>query len=259
MTSASSSSVFRSCVRWVGFDMDDCVGNVMPAAGFVSKFGPETVAHTLYPFEITGETWLLRPGFSRVVEAVAKAYKNNQIEGAFLYSNNTSSKTVEFAKHLLNKIASETVGVTPFRAAFHRGAAARSSESDKRFEDVCNLLHVADLVPPTSSNDILFYDDQFHPLATEIAHYVRVPKYGIRMPYKNMNAAMESLLPTDPVMFNRVAIYTAIMEDEVLPESILPDCPPVDDTVIDHFLQGLERFLDTAPAAILSEKKDLPS
>lgn len=219
----------------------------MPAAGYVSKFDPETVAHTLYPFEITGETWLLRPGFSRVVEAVAHAYKNTQIAGAFLYSNNKCSKTVDFTKHLLNKIAEETVGVKPFRAAFHRRAAARSSESEKRFDDICNLLHVVDLVPPTSRNDILFYDDQVHPLATEITHYVRVPKYGIRTPCHAMNAAMESLRPLDPEMFQRVAVYTAIMEDDVPPETIKPDCPPVDDDVIHHFLQGLELFLNPIP------------
>ena len=78
-----------------------------------------------------------------IIEAVARAYKTHKIHGAFLYSNNNSSKTVEFTKALLNKIAVEAEGVEPFLAAFHRRSAARSSESDKRFQDICNLLHVA--------------------------------------------------------------------------------------------------------------------
>jgi hypothetical protein len=228
--------------RWIGFDMDDCIGNVMPVARFVKIFGAKPVANALAPYEMCGETWVLRPGFTDVVTAVADAYKSNAIEGAFLYSNNGSSGNVEFARSLLNAIAENVRSVRPFRIGFHRGNASRSS-FDKNFTDICNMLHCADRAAPTRPEDVAFFDDQFHPLATEIRHYYRVPKYSTWTPIDKIKDALQPLRAENVEMFHRTTTISYIDQDEQK-NPVVHECPPVDSTVIDIFLQGIQKFLD---------------
>lgn len=232
-------------VRWIGFDMDHCIGHVMPACRFAQVFKPGSVAAALLPYEMSGETWLLRPGFIDVIIAVAQAYKRQDIIGAFVYSNNKNKTTVEFAQALLNLIATEICSVAPFLAGFHRKHAARSSESEKRYEDICNMLHTADLPIPSSPVDIIFFDDQMHPLATETPHYFQVPKYKAWTRVDKLVEALDPLRQADPKLFNHAATFTYLDQLE-LTEPILQEAPPLDRDAIQKFLLGIQAGLASA-------------
>ena len=235
----------RPSVRWIGFDLDECIGNLMPVSNFAKFISPESMIEALYPYEMCGETWLLRPGFAAVVTAVAAAYKDRKIWGAFLYSNNKRETTVQFARALLNKIAAESCGgVEPFKGAFHCHDPSRSSH-DKNFADICNMLHCADLMPPTSTDDIVFFDDQIHPLVTEITHYYRVPKYESWTPVDKIVAAIGHLKSINAAEFDAAMLSTLKNQKDA---EVVYDCPAVDPAVISYFTGGIQAFLDAAYA-----------
>jgi hypothetical protein len=157
--------------------MDECVARVMSIRIFAKDFGTEAVAVHLAESELRGKTWLLRSGIAGVLEATAAAMKAGQIYGAFLYSNNGSSTTVRCVVALLNILTERATGVRPFLYGFSRDAAARTGQREKSYADLCNCLHVVDAPLPTTKDDLLFFDDLDHILATEIPNYVVVPKY----------------------------------------------------------------------------------
>lgn len=226
--------------------MDDCVGNVMPALRFVTVFGAKSVARRIASREVCGKTWLLRPGFCEVVSAVADAYAANKISGAFLYSNNSSSELVEFARLLLNAIAQiQGYAARPFRAAFHRTHASRSSASDKTFADVCRLLVGAGFTAPSSPADLAFFDDQTHVLTEEIQHYYCVSKYSMWTDMRYVARAVASLATKDAKMFERARIMSCIDQDEQS-NPVAHTCPPVDYIAISVFLYGIQLFLSGA-------------
>lgn len=230
--------------RWIGFDMDECVGQLMPVAQFTSLYdNPKTLAAMLLPFEICGELWLLRPGFHDVIVAVADAYKRNQIAGAFLYSNNKLEQLVEFARALLNLIARDACGVEPFRAGFHRRSIVRETRN-KHYADVCNLLHCVDLPVPSSPDDLLYFDDRIHPLATEIPHYVHVSPYTSWTPVEHVIAALGA--PLDDA-FTGAATRAHADQLKYATDAFGWSCPPVDTTAINAFMSGICAFLGPQP------------
>jgi hypothetical protein len=242
---ATASAIIMS-TRWIGFDMDDCIGNVMPIARFVRVFDPKIVADTICPYEMCGETWLLRPGMTAVIAAVADATASGAIAGAFIYSNNSSSRTVEFARCLMNAIAAAqkpSQQQPPFKVGFNRGSVSRSSDLDKNFIDICNMLHCVDLPVPSTPNDVLFFDDQIHPLITEIPHYYRVPKYNTWVSVSRIVSALQSLKTIDSEMFTRATVISFIDQDEQT-DPVTRTCPPNDIAVINVFLNGIRTFIE---------------
>lgn len=229
--------------RWLGFDLDECLGNLRPITKFCEQYEPEELAAAILPFELCGDTWLMRPGIHDVVVAVAEAVQSGKVTGAFLYSNNAREPNVRFVQALLNLIAREATGVEPFRAAFHRSAAARSSH-DKTFTEICDLLHCADLPPPTRKQDVAFFDDRFHILATEIAHYHRVPKYASVTPVERVIAAATSsaLAGKKTRELSLQQIIDASMEHYGGKEAAA--APPVDYEAINVFVNGIKVFMD---------------
>lgn len=243
--SLSSKMSSHSFIRWMGFDLDHCIGQVIPIHYFAASFDPSLVAQTLCHYEMCGETNLLRPGFTEVIAAVANAFKELKISGAFLYSNNKKDTTVEFAKELMNAIAHEVAGVKPFKAAFHRLHASRSSESDKNFHDICNMLHCSDFVPPASPRDIAFFDDKVHPLITETPYYYQVTRYDYWTPVGKIITALEPLKLVDADAFSKAANASFVYQDSK--NVFLSALPTHEAGVIEKFLNGIAQFLENAP------------
>jgi hypothetical protein len=50
-------------IKWIGFDMDDCLANSTPAYRFVKAFGIKRTAPFFVVSETSGQTWILRSGF----------------------------------------------------------------------------------------------------------------------------------------------------------------------------------------------------
>ena len=226
-------------VRWIGFDMDECVGNVMPLAAFAYNLGPDAVGQHLADSECEGRTWLLRPGFPIIIEMVAAAFAEKQIVGAFLYSNNSQSSLVECVCAILNTIAERRYGVRPFLAGFHRSAAARDNNKVKSYSDICNCLHVKDLPLPSTAEDLLFFDDMEHVLTSEIKYYVKVPKYDGRVSVITVAAALESLkTAVGDDFFTQIVILALEKEAERKDVEV-----PAGEPCIEAFVEGLAQFL----------------
>lgn len=163
-------------IKWIGFDMDDCIANVTPAYMFVKEIGAAKAAALLLESDRAGKTWLLRSGIQKIVDEVSKAVSEKKVYGAFLYSNNGSENMVEFVRIMLNHMATPK-NLNPFKAGFHRKFVARTGHRLKTYEDLCNCLHIVDLPLPSSPECLAFFDDKEQVLSSEIKLYRRVRRY----------------------------------------------------------------------------------
>lgn len=183
-------------MRWVGFDMDECVGSVMPLYSFITRLPvlysearpeePTEAAWTLLQralvrSELSGKTWLLRPAVINALDVLYKAWRAGKIQGTFLYSNNGSERLVRFVGFLLNGILALKRGdknARLFQMGIHLKAPCRTQGStDKTFADIQACLSAHGLPQASSANDLLFFDDLTHVLTREIPHYVQVRPY----------------------------------------------------------------------------------
>lgn len=169
-------------VKWIGFDMDECVGSVMPLFAFVSFLPPELVETFIVPIiaesELKRQTWLLRPGLLPALQTIRYAYLNNLITGCFLFSNNGSEKLVNSVCSILNTI----MKCNAFRMGVCHGAAPRGQTDIKDFTGIQNSLAYHGLPPLCSPDDLLFFDDMKHALERETANYVQVTPYFYNTP-----------------------------------------------------------------------------
>jgi hypothetical protein len=175
----------KSDVRWVGFDMDECIGSVMPLSEFIHELRDDNFLQFLdeiYESEITGRTWLFRPAIVKVLRQLWSAYKRGAIQGAFIFSNNGSEHLVKTVMALLNhfiqRIFSLDYQVEVFQMGVHYGASCRRGFGDiKSYEVIQHCLTEHKLPLCTSPEHLLFFDDLEHVLQSQIPHYVRVPAY----------------------------------------------------------------------------------
>lgn len=181
-------------VRWVGFDMDECIGSLMPLYEYMAHL-PNCVktykeqqalflslAEALFVSERSGKTWLIRPAMMDALVLLYSAWENKEIKGAFVYSNNGSENLVQFVgfwmnvciKHLLHLRSIPNV----FQMAIWNGALCRRPYGlVKSFESIQACLKAHDLPECSSVNDLMFFDDMSHALQSEIHYYVKVPAY----------------------------------------------------------------------------------
>ena len=176
-------------IKWIGFDMDDCLANVTPAYYFVKALGVEKLAPLLLEADKAGQIWLLRSNIQLIVDEVSKAVKEGKVYGAFLYSNNGSLSMVELVKRMLNLMSND---VNPFKFGFHRGFVARTGQKVKTYEDLCNCLHVADMPLPSNPDCLAFFDDKVQILRSEITLYRRVRRYRGYTPVQRIAEVLEN-------------------------------------------------------------------
>jgi hypothetical protein len=174
----------KSDVRWVGFDMDECVGSVMPLFDFIHEVRDdvfEPMLDLIYESEITGRTWLFRPAIFKTLRTLWLAKTAKKIQGAFLFSNNGSARLVRYVAAQLNYFIQRMMNVPVadlFQMAIHLSAPCRREfGSEKSYEAVQHCLATHDLPPCSSPEHLLFFDDMSHVLQSQILHYVQVSAY----------------------------------------------------------------------------------
>lgn len=77
--------------RYICFDMDECIGRFIMLMPLFEYYGSEIVPVLAEHF---CRTWIFRPGFRKVVNVTAAMVLCNKINGAVIYSNNNSERTV---------------------------------------------------------------------------------------------------------------------------------------------------------------------
>jgi len=173
-------------VRWVGFDMDECLGSVMPLYTILPKLQSRDdflrMFGLLYESEITGRTWLFRPALFKALRLLWSAYDRGAIEGAFILSNNGSDILVKSVGLMLNYFIQRLLNLSEMPNAFqlgvHMGAPSRTQFGGiKSFEVVQHVLNTHDLPQCTSPDHLLFFDDMPHVMKSQITHYIQVPAY----------------------------------------------------------------------------------
>jgi hypothetical protein len=178
-------------IRYIGFDMDECVGHVHPLHPFTNEFmtrekeDRKTVhraAASLAACERARRTGFLRPCIPAVMCAVYDAVKSGQIRSAFLFSNNSNHSLVEFVGLLLETVVQQERGLAERPRLFEMAVSFQSPERGeptgiKDWASITKSLAYHGLPLPTTKSDLLFFDDKTHALTPEIKHYTVVPAY----------------------------------------------------------------------------------
>jgi hypothetical protein len=180
--------------KWVGFDMDECIGSVMPLYAFVKHLPAEALINALLASEAARSTWLIRPATYYAVDILYRAWINGKVYGAFIFSNNGSQDLVNFVADYLNTYMARRYGVREakvFKMGVCRGSPARTPGSlDKSFSEVQRALSAYGLPLLTSERDLLFFDDMVHVLTGEIRDYVQVRPYYNHCPIERVIVAL---------------------------------------------------------------------
>lgn len=178
-------------IRYIGFDMDECVGHVHPLHPFTNEFMTREkadiatvnrAAASLAACERARRTGFLRPCIPDVMCAVYDAVKRGQIRSAFLFSNNSNHSLVEFVGLLLETVVQQERGLAERPRLFEMVISYQSPERGeptgiKDWASVTRSLAHHGLPLPTTTSDLLFFDDKTHALTPEIKHYTVVPAY----------------------------------------------------------------------------------
>lgn len=197
-------------VRWVGFDMDECIGSVMPLYEYIEnlQYCVKTqkerdelwlaLAKALYESERSGKTWLLRPAMMNALLTVYNAWQTRKIKGAFVYSNNGSANLVRFISFWMNVCIQQLFGLRDipdiFQMAIWSSAPCRQRYGMvKSFESIQACLLAHNLPECSSVNDLLFFDDMSHVLESQIKHYVKVPPYFNHTPAMLLIEALSTI------------------------------------------------------------------
>lgn len=178
-------------IRYIGFDMDECVGHVHPLHPFTNEFMTREkadiatvnrAATSLAACERARRTGFLRPCIPDVMCAVYDAVKSRQIRSAFLFSNNSNHSLVEFVGILLETVVQQERGLAERPRLFEMAISYQSPERGeptgiKDWASITRSLAHHGLPLPTTTSDLLFFDDKTHALTPEIKHYTVVPAY----------------------------------------------------------------------------------
>ena len=195
-------------VKWVGFDMDECVGTTHYLYPFARTFltrNPSgffnAALKALAKSEMKRHTGYLRPALFPVLDKLYTAWKSGKITGAFMFSNNSNQALVELIRQLLNTIMGlqHSLPHPPLvvQMAVSAQTPERTSSFIKDWDGVVACLKSKGLAPPVRKQDLLFYDDMPHVLERQIQHYCRVPKYTYVTPQALLINLIGPLVPPD--------------------------------------------------------------
>lgn len=185
--------------------MDQCIGSVMPLHAFVSNVPVSmhySLSYLLYASELLSETWLIRPAVMIILPLVWNAYRSKAIQGAFIYSNNSSTPLVSFMATFLNTCIQRIMRLSTmpnvFAMAVSQESPCRSTTGRlKTYDGIQIALQQHHLPECSSRNDLLFFDDMHHRLELEIAHYILVPPY---YRHTDISLLLEAFSPMRPVL-----------------------------------------------------------
>lgn len=197
--------------RYIGFDMDECIGNVHPLHPFTNEFltrNPadkvfvEKVVQAYTTCERTRRIGFIRSGIIPVMKAVYEAYKAGKITGAFVFSNNDNHSLVEFIRRVMECIVQQEYRLKEPPGMFKMAISFQSPERGpptaiKDWAAITRSLSHHHLPLPTSHSDLLFFDDKKHVLTGQIPHYTVVPAYHYESEYSEFARCVQSLVPAE--------------------------------------------------------------
>jgi len=195
-------------IKWVGFDMDECVGTTHYLYPFARTFltrNPSgffnAALKALAKSEMKRHTGYLRPALFPVLEKLYAAWKSGRVTGAFMFSNNSNHALVELVRQLLNTIMGlqHSLPHPPLvlQMAVSAQTPERTASTLKDWDGVVACLKSNGLAPPVRKQDLLFYDDMPHMLERQIPHYCRVPKYTFVTPQALFVTLVGHIVPPD--------------------------------------------------------------
>lgn len=237
-------------IRYIGFDMDDCVGNVHALHPFTNAFltrNPEEISFVervverFAACEIKRRTGFIRPAMLPVLPVVYNAIKSGQIDGAFLFSNNSNHSLVLFVKRALEEITRQLLRLSQPPSLFRMAISVQSPERGPRtgvkdWESIGRCLKYHGLPSPTSRRDLLFFDDKQHVLTGEIPHYTVVPAYHPSSDLEDFLKCVHDTPGSPPH-------WTSWMASRIRTRFHTPDPVPTEDVGTPVFLEAIQRFL----------------
>lgn len=248
--------------RWVGFDMDECLGSFMSVWPYCDVLLKGMTAHdqdhllTRIAQRLAGthSHWLFRPNLRQLLDTLRKAEQTGAIAGCFILSNNGSACLVELVRRILNCYTGSSNNPTTglFKAGWHRTAACRRGKTTKTWEQVVDCLTAAKLPAPKHIRDLLFYDDLDHVMATQIPHYVKVPPYFYTTPTATIFRDLKPVFQREGIPMERLMTVRQTaeeMESHDLAENheikMQPPTPAEIAGDIGVFMEGFRRFMET--------------
>lgn len=255
-------------VRWVGFDMDECIGSLMsvwPYCDYMLEHVPkekryaflQEIAARLANANTASRIWIIRPELDAVLKRLGEAQQRREIVGCFILSNNASLRLVETVRLMMNiRTAKLTHSQRPlFLVGWHRTAPCRLRRTTKSWDMIQHCLKASGYPQITTRRDLLFYDDLSHVLQKEIPHYIQVPPYYYTTPHKRIHDVLQSLFAEfdlrEPAITATIREADGMEKQEILSDRELVQSPPPTESKkeMDVFLTGLEGFLqDGAPS-----------
>ncbi len=242
--------------RWVGFDMDECLGSFMPIWALCElipqqyPMSPDRKQQYLTALAkalaSNRRLWIIRPGLDTVLEMLVAAKQRRQIAGCFILTNNGSPELTEVVRQAMNFRA----GIPDlFRVGWHRYTPCRKKTGSilvKNLDCIARCLHASGLPPIQRTSDVLFFDDfADHELASEIPHYVTVPAYNYYTPVALVMNDMRSILqgfPRDIVDYVRSQAEQYEARDLKTETALRVHSPPAN-MGAGEFVEGVRRFL----------------
>jgi len=239
-------------VRWVGFDMDECIGCVMPLFFPLTYIDPKKEIVEEEDFvkgELMQQTYVLRSSFIQLLFSLWRAFLNKKIAGAFVLSNNGSEPLVQFITRSCNYILQKLFGLETPPSVFRMGISAESPirfalgpdfKYIKSFLVVQHCLLASGLPPCSSESDLLFFDDQIHVLQSEIPHYHQVTQYKHITPIDDLSKTLHIDTEIGKEAIDRAKAY----EKDMVKEGYTMMPPPFDAGESDQWRAWFRKFLN---------------
>jgi hypothetical protein len=245
--------------RWVGFDVDECLGSFMPLwpyVDFLAERIPKDKKETLLDEIVkrisdanaAGRIWIFRPGLDALLMDLFTAFQKHQITGCFLLSNNASKSLIEAVRRMLNYRIRKLTGQESnmFVTGWHRSAPSRRGDETKNFTLIQRSLHHAKLPKLLNRTDLLFFDDIDHVLQGEIQHYVKVPPYVFVTPHMNVFRVLQSLFTEQEVpkhLLDEAIKQGDLFEQQDHKDRFYKFVSPPGNLDTSHFRKGFQAFL----------------
>jgi hypothetical protein len=256
--------------RWVGFDMDECLGSFMPLWPFCDKIheyvdmGENVNAYLsaiAKRLAFSDRVWLLRPDLDPLLAALVQAKQTGKITGCFILTNNGSEYITEVVRKMLNYRAQALISGTTstlnssfnlFSIFWTRKSPCRKKHGIfvKSIKCIQDCLATVGLPTINRINDLLFYDDSDHALAKEIPHYSKVKAYNHYTPVNLVFLEIKGVMQRfgiDQRTLDSIFKFAEALEDKDLKENreLIPRPPSSSEKheyslvrEFAHFLQG---------------------
>lgn len=254
--------------KWVGFDMDECIGSVMPLYAFVTMMpaAQTMMKECLCVSENMMRTWLIRPAIYKALEHLYKAHRSGAIYGAFIFSNNGSEELVHFLGDYLNywmaRRFSDPRRPIIFKMAVSRSSPLRTPGSlDKSYSEVQRALAGKGLPLCSSQRDLLFFDDMVHILTGEIKDYVQVRPYYNLCPMDNVIGALSACeMIAGPAKWAAIVSRARAFEKTDRSREYVSTPPTFEENIMDTkmFNAAFRRFLGVSGGAKSRRRKGDP-